>query len=174
MASQLELFVYPIFFGAAVLFIGIALQSILLITLSIMYLVPITSGIILFVASSKAHDGETVYDHVRTGRELYGESLSGSENNTEPEWKVNTHSDTQSEEFSTDEKQYGSRLHYSNNIKYKNARDTLGLDPDFSKQDLHDAYRDQVMNTHPDTESGSKSDFIDLQEAYDYLFRDDE
>src|SRR3954447_8388875 len=52
------------------------------------------------------------------------------------------------------------------------ARDpyrVLGVPRDVSSEQLHDAYRRRVMQTHPDRPGGSAEAFKEVQEAYDTL-----
>ncbi|MDQ2051932.1 DnaJ domain-containing protein [Natronolimnohabitans sp. A-GB9] len=53
------------------------------------------------------------------------------------------------------------------------AREVLGVDEDATAEELRTAYHEQVKRAHPDRQSGSKSAFKLVSEAYERLRDDD-
>lgn len=56
-----------------------------------------------------------------------------------------------------------------NPIKRSNSHEILGVDIDASKSEIKKAYREKVLETHPDKTGGSSQEFIKIQEAYECL-----
>lgn len=53
-------------------------------------------------------------------------------------------------------------------LKKSNSHEILGVDLDASKSEIKRAYREKVLETHPD-KGGSHEEFIKVQEAYECL-----
>ena len=56
-----------------------------------------------------------------------------------------------------------------NRMKRSSSHEILGVDHDASLSEIKQAYREKILETHPDKVGGDGSEFIKIQEAYQCL-----
>lgn len=54
-------------------------------------------------------------------------------------------------------------------LSISQAQSILGVDPQAPPDEIRDAYRDRVMDAHPDTEAGTEDEFKRIRAAYERL-----
>ena len=56
-----------------------------------------------------------------------------------------------------------------NPIKRSRSHEILGVDPDADRSEIKRAYREKILETHPDKVGGDGQEFIKVKQAYECL-----